>query len=237
MSEASEAIGALVGGLCACICVCACVGGGVTAFVFTCIFLDKDKDKGGSDPTCLDAGDAIWVYVIVRLILGWVGGVCSGSSKQESEVSLDNTISVNVYCSIVTTLICVIYGGVVLFSEDVCDQYKNTGLYKMYYVMYWIDVSILSISVLTLVIGFLAAACGGPQPAEVEQNIRNSIRRGSANLGLDIAPAQATAIPEETLASADTERRKSVDEAVKAEAIDLTEKSVPDTNRRLSAPP
>ena len=126
--------------------------------------MDKDKDKGGSDPTCLDAGDAIWVYVLVRLLVGCCGGV-AGSGYSFNEVGA-KTYSMDPHVSGVTTLISVIYGGVVLFSKDVCDQYKNTGLYKMYCVMYWIDVSTLSIIVLYLGYGPLAARF-----AEVEQNI------------------------------------------------------------------
>ena len=146
------------------ICAVGLVGGSFAVFVFTCVFLDKDKDKGGSDPTCLDAGDAIWVYVLVRLLVGCCGGV-AGTGFSKNEVGA-KTYAMDPRVSGVTTLLSVIYGGVVLFSKDVCDQYKNTGLYKMYCVMYWIDVSTLSIIVLYLGYGPLAARF-----AEVEQNI------------------------------------------------------------------
>ena len=59
MSEEAELLFQLIAGCCMCICACGLIGGGITVLVFTCIFLDIDRDKGGSDPTCLAAGDAI----------------------------------------------------------------------------------------------------------------------------------------------------------------------------------
>ena len=156
--------------------------------MFTCIFLDKDKDKGGSDPTCLDAGDAIWTYVIVRLILGWLGGVC-GRGRGQEEAEDSESSFVGPFCQFCTSLTTVIYGGIVIFSKDVCEQYKNTGLYQMYYIMYWIDVLSLCIITCTLSVGFLSPFCGGPPPQELHQSIRSSISRNSINLGLGKADA------------------------------------------------
>lgn len=208
------------------ICVCGILGGAIAAFVFTCIFLDKDKDKGGSDPTCLDAGDAIWTYVIVRLILGWCGGICS-SPKNDGGDGGDTTDNVmGLICQAVISATLVIYGGVVLFSKDVCDQYKNTGLYKMYYVMYWIDVSMLCVMVLFFVVVALAAVCGGYEPADVQENVRTSIqRRMSGPGGRELRRMSGLG-----LANLDANNgenvEKSVDEPVAAEAIVVAEKTV-----------
>ena len=203
------------------ICACGLVGGAVAAFVFTCIFLDKDKDKGGSDPTCLDAGDAIWTYVIVRLILGWCSGICA-SPKNDDGDNPANVVGLG--CQAVVSATLVIYGGVVLFSKDVCDQYKNTGLYKMYYVMYWIDVSMLCLMVLSFVVVALAAVCGGYESADVQQNVRTSITRRMSD------PRLAKFMSEPGLSNSDASDgenvEKSIDEPVAAEAIVVAEKTV-----------
>ena len=205
--------------------VCGILGGAVAAFVFTCIFLDKDKDKGGSDPTCLDAGDAIWTYVIVRLILGWCGGICS-SPKSDGG---DSTVNVmGLICQAVISATLVIYGGVVLFSKDVCDQYKNTGLYKMYYVMYWIDVSMLCVMVLSFVVVALAAVCGGNEPADVQENVRASIQRRMSGDGRELRYLRRmSGLGLANLDASNGENvEKSVDEPVAAEAIVVAEKTV-----------
>ena len=220
MPDLEEALSGPLGVIltcCGCLCVCGLIGGGITVLVFTCIFLDIDKDKGGSDPTCLEAGDAIWTYVIVRLVLGWVSGLCNGTNSSEGGEEGAETNLVGICCQFTITTAIVIYGAVVIFHKDVCDQYKNTGLYQMYYIMFWIDVSVLCFLVLCFLIGFIGTICGGMQPTEIHQNIRNSISRASINL----SAADAVDLSGETLAEADAEKVK--EDPVTAEAIVIAE--------------
>lgn len=208
----------MIAGCCMCICACGILGGGITVLVFTCIFLDIDKDKGGSDPTCLAAGDAIWTYVIVRLILGWCSGLCNANQSEEGEGSGETKL-VGFFCQFVITLTIVIYGAIVILSKDVCDQYKNTGLYQMYYVMFWIDVSVCCFLLLCFVVILISFLCGGPPPSEIQQNFRSSISRGSINL----TGADAVDLSGETLASADAKKADDTPEAATAEVIILAE--------------
>ena len=53
----------------------------------------------------------------------------------------------------------------------------------MYYVMYWIDVSMLCVMVLSFVVVALAAVCGGNEPADVQENVRTSIQRRMSGPG------------------------------------------------------
>jgi hypothetical protein len=107
----------------------------VACTVFTIIFLVDDENKS----ECWDgAGKAIWTYVIVRMVLGSCSSQCT-QTAQNQEVEPE-TAAAGAFCSALFMLTLFIYGGVVLIAEDVCDGFKRTGLYQMYYILYIIDV-------------------------------------------------------------------------------------------------
>ena len=87
----------------------------------------------------------------------------------------------------------------------------------MYYIMFWIDVSVLCFLALCFLIGSCMVILGGTPPAEIQTNIRNSISRGSITL----SAADAVDASGETLSEADAEKAK--DEPVTAEAIILAD--------------
>ena len=92
--------------------------------------------QGGS--CALTTGKAIWVYVIVRLCVG----CCSSNCQQQGQNAETTEAALASYCCyfIINLGLC-IYGGIVLFNDDVCDSYKRTGLYQMYSILYWVDVA------------------------------------------------------------------------------------------------
>ena len=89
----------------------------------------------------MTTGKAIWVYVIVRLCVSFCSNYCRESISNTNETTETTKTSLSSYCcTFITNLGLCIYGGIVLFNDDVCDSYKRTGLYKMYNVLYWFDV-------------------------------------------------------------------------------------------------
>ena len=140
-----------------CLFTLACVGGAIASFVFTVIFLVKDEGKGGS---CADtAGKAIWVYVIVKTIVGPISSQCFGTSNGDGDGKKESkeTNAVSFFCLVATTLSMLIYGGLVLYGSDVCQSYKNTGLYQMYHILYIID----AVAMIILIFAYGATLCMG----------------------------------------------------------------------------
>ena len=113
------------------------IAGSCCLFGFTIKFLAADEGKGGSCATT--TGHAIWVYVIVRLVVGCCTSSLSQNNLHNMEIDYEVRRCYLVFY-VVTLLGMLIYGGVVLFNSDVCPQFKNTGLYQMYTVVYVIDV-------------------------------------------------------------------------------------------------
>jgi hypothetical protein len=142
--------------LCGCLFVLVCVGGAIASFVFTIIFLVKDEGKGG---TCADtAGQAIWTYVIVKTIVGPVSSQCFGGGSSQGEDGAKNggeTRAVSFFCLVIVTLGMLIYGGLILYSPDVCQSYKRTGLYQMYHVLYIVD----AVAMIILILAYAATLC------------------------------------------------------------------------------
>jgi hypothetical protein len=152
-----ENVGAIqmIFGLFAVILGLACCAGGVACTVFTIIFLVDDENKS----ECWDgAGKAIWTYVIVRMVLGCCSSQCT-QTAQSQEVEPE-TAAAGAFCSALIVLTLFIYGGVVLIAEDVCDGFKRTGLYQMYYILYIIDVIFNSL-LLCSIAPVIMAACSG----------------------------------------------------------------------------
>ena len=138
----------LITACCGCLFMLIFVEGAIASFVFTIIFLVKDEGKGGS---CADtAGQAIWTYVIVKTIVGPISSQCFGSPDEDGAESGGDTRLVSFFCMVAITLGMLIYGGLVLYSPEVCSQYKNTGLYQMYSILYIVD----AVAMIILIIAY-----------------------------------------------------------------------------------
>jgi hypothetical protein len=160
--------GAIFTACIACICVLACLGGAIACTVFTIIFLVDDENKS----SCWDTtGKAIWTYVIVRMVLGCCSSQCI-QTAQSQDVE-QGTAAVAAICSFMILFTLFIYGGVVIFANDVCDGFKNTGLYQMYYILYIIDVVTNSLLLSSFTPLIAKAFCGIGQ-SEAGQPMTNT---------------------------------------------------------------
>lgn len=158
--------GTLLAGAIACLCALACMGGAIACTVFTIIFLVDDENKS----SCWDTtGKAIWTYVIVRMVLGCCSSQCV-QTAQNQEVE-QGTAAVAAICSFMILLTLFIYGGVVLFANDVCDGFKNTGLYQMYYILYIIDVITNGLLLCAIAPVITNACCGVAPPGAPREPI------------------------------------------------------------------
>lgn len=120
----------------------------LAVLVLTILFLVQDDGKGGS---CADSsGAAVWTYVIVRLVIN----CCCLSPTSSAMLSFDEeatilTRRINANLNIYISIAILLYGCIVLFNAEVCDQYKATGLYQMYVWIWAIDL-IWFVSITTL---------------------------------------------------------------------------------------
>lgn len=131
----------LIGGCCG----LAVFAGAIALFVFTVIFLIDDEGKS----ECWDTtGKAIWTYVIVRIVLGCLSQSCANTAQSES--SEEGTAAIGACCAATINLALMIYGGIVLIANDVCDGFKRTGLYKMFYIIYIIEVITNTVMICTM---------------------------------------------------------------------------------------
>ncbi len=181
----------LIMACCGCLLVLIFVGGAIASFVFTIIFLVKDEGKGGS---CADtAGQAIWTYVIVKTIVGPISSQCFGSPSSQDEDGAESggdTRLVSFLCMVAITLGMLIYGGLVLYSPEVCSQYKNTGLYQIYSILYIVD----AVAMIILIIAYAGAFLCMGKSAELRNSIAtDDIKVGE--VGKDITNPVALAEP------------------------------------------
>ena len=113
------------------------IAGNLAILVLTLYFLVINESQGGS---CVSStGRAIWLYAILRICLNCVANQCKVKEPTE-----DNKTEQNIALCCSTTIIVGswIYGGVVIYASGVCDQFKNTGLYKLISAVYIIEVSL-----------------------------------------------------------------------------------------------
>ena len=160
----------------------------ISVFVLSIYFLYVDKGKGGE---CADTyGHNIWVYFFWKLIIGCCSQVLTGGFSRfgKNDVDADgNPINKNTTTTsgtIVSGLVLVmlinigilIYGGIVLVHDPVCDQYTNTGLYKMAYAMFFIDSVMLGLlSFFGCCIGAQSQDNNAEAAAEVTANISSPL--------------------------------------------------------------
>lgn len=121
--------------------VCIILIGNIVATALTIYFLVVNEGKGGA---CADTtGRAIWIYTITRMCLLFVSNQCkvkepTEDNKFEQYIAscCSGTIHVGVW----------IYGGLVIYGADVCDEFKRTGLYKLISNIFIIDVALGSLT-------------------------------------------------------------------------------------------
>jgi len=157
----------------------ALLGGIVAILSFGIYFLVVDHDKGGS--CARGTGRDIWLYFLIKLVIGVFTqcfttcfaprgrekkeeGDAPVQQRAEAADAVDHTAGGGMVTSILFTLLLhvgmLIYGGIVLIHEEVCDSYANTGLYQMAYALFFLDCSFLFIAVCLCV---LKCLCQGEE--------------------------------------------------------------------------
>ena len=109
-------------------------------------FLVVDDGRGGA--CAQTSGRAIWIYSIFRLVVN-----CFSAQVYRTEVDKQETQNacpqfLTTCCGNSIALTVWIYGGIVIYAADVCDQFKNTGLYKIASAAYIIDVILGSLGMM-----------------------------------------------------------------------------------------
>lgn len=120
----------------------------LAVLVLTILFLVQDDGKGGSCAS--SSGTAVWTYVIVRLVINYcflspTSFAMLNSDRESSILTRRISANFNIYISIAILL----YGCIVLFNAEVCNQYEATGLYQMYVWIWAIDL-VWFVSITTL---------------------------------------------------------------------------------------
>jgi len=167
----------------------ALLGGIVAILSFGIYFLVVDHDKGGSCAS--GTGRDIWIYFLIKLIIGvftqcFTTCFAPRGGKKEGNADADTDADAKkqhgdasgsgggMVTSILFTLLLhvgmLIYGGIVLIHEEVCQSYVNTGLYQMAYALFFLDCSFLFVAV---VLGILKNLCLCKAGADAEQALTN----------------------------------------------------------------
>lgn len=141
-------------------------------------FLVVDDGKGGA--CAQTSGRAIWIYSIFRLVVSSFSAQVCRTEVNEQETQNACPQFLTTCCGYSIALTVWIYGGIVIYGADVCDQFKNTGLYKLASAVYIIDVILGSLGMMyqfyqLLVPPDLRPAWMGTDPSKKRSNHQKDV--------------------------------------------------------------
>jgi hypothetical protein len=184
-------------------CICACGGfGAIVAYmVFFIYFLVVDYSVCGS-------ASPLWLYLVIvsstSVFLNSCKPLFVSLVKAETETEVKNVENM---IAIVVLLFSTIYGGIVILSDDiVCDNMKQTGLWIVANIVFWMNLGILSLGIVStlFLIGYLR--CARPE-------------YGSNSNNVAIAVATTDAIPTDAIPVATTDEIPMAEAEIIADAV------------------